>query len=58
VLTEDDQKAVDDAFADDGLSAAAWLRFELWLRRWRYAHPDDDRTDLDLVDEYAAYDGD
>lgn len=30
-----------------------WQVFGEWAERWRDEHPDDDRDDLDLVDEYA-----
>lgn len=37
-----------------GPAYAAWERFARWLRRWRRRHPEDDRGDLELVDEYVA----
>lgn len=35
------------------LVALAWKDFDEWLSRWRDEHPDDDRDDFDLVEEYT-----
>jgi hypothetical protein len=31
---------------------AAWAAYDHWLVRWREAHPDDERSDLELIDVY------
>ena len=30
-----------------------WEVFGEWLTEWRVAHPEDEREDIDLIDEYA-----
>lgn len=34
------------------ISTLAWHRLEEWIKKWQSEHPDDDRSDYDLIDEY------
>lgn len=44
-----------DVERTDGPAALAWQVFDNWLAAWRHDHPDDDRSDLELIDEFARW---
>lgn len=42
-------KEYEDTLRTNGATAAAWEGASLWLRHWRFEHPDDERDDLELL---------
>jgi hypothetical protein len=47
-------KAEWDNLLTYGVGAVAWDVFGRWLDHWRARHPDDQRSDLELTEVYAA----
>lgn len=52
-MTDEPDKTLADIEATDGFAAAAWEAFARWVHAHRKAHPDDDRSEYDLVDVYT-----
>lgn len=34
------------------IATMAWHRLDDWIQKWRNEHPEDDRDDFELIDEY------
>jgi hypothetical protein len=41
--------------AEHGPNYAYWEGYARWLKAWRAENPDDDRDDLELIDEFSRW---